>query len=74
MSVRTISALALLLGAALAAQAQPSIPPSEMPGRERDRFIEKPVEQFMKPGPYVAPPVVKTEPQVRPKRKKHKRP
>ena len=70
MSGRAGLALALLLTLGLeAAQAQRSIPPSDAPGRERDRFIEKPVEKLMKPRPYVAPPVVTTEPQGKPTRK-----
>jgi hypothetical protein len=59
----------VLLTAPLAA-AQPQIPPSEMPGRERERFTDSPVERFMKPGSYVAPPVVD---KVRPGRKPSKR-
>jgi hypothetical protein len=34
-----------------------------MPGRERDRFTDSPVERFMRPGPYQTPPVIEsTEP------------
>jgi hypothetical protein len=47
--------LAVTLGAATAA---PVIPPGEMPGRERDRFTESPVEKFMRPGHYLPPPLV----------------
>ena len=39
------------------AQAQ-KIPNSELPGRERERFVDSPGDRFMKPGPYVAPSVV----------------
>jgi hypothetical protein len=41
-----------------------------MPGRERERFTDSPVERFMRPGPFVAPPVVDT---ARPSRKTSKR-
>jgi hypothetical protein len=44
------------------ALAGPLIPSSEMPGRERERFTESPVERFMQPGPYLPPPVVTTIP------------
>jgi hypothetical protein len=70
--VRPRAALAsavLLFGVSLAA-AQPRIPSSEMPGRERERFTDSPVERFMRPGPFVAPPVVDT---ARPSRKTSKR-
>ena len=62
MSARAL--LALLIGASSLslAAAQPRIPPSEMAGRERERFIESPNERFMKPGPYLAPPVVDQAP------------
>jgi hypothetical protein len=55
--------LQAIVGAVLAASisvaaAAPPIPSSEMPGRERDRFTESPVERFMRPGPYQAPQVV----------------
>lgn len=32
-----------------AAQAAPNIPPSEMPGRERQRFLETPLDRFTDP-------------------------
>jgi hypothetical protein len=44
--------------------------PSETAGRERERFTDSPVEQFMKPGPHRVPPVVNTE---RPRRKLQKK-
>ncbi len=31
------------------AQAAPNIPPSELPGRERQRFLETPVDRFTDP-------------------------
>jgi hypothetical protein len=52
-----IAALALALGIAMAQAASP-VPSSVMPGRERDRFTESPVERFMQPGPYQSPPVI----------------
>lgn len=48
----------LLIAASLGvAAAAPQVPSSVMPGRERDRFTESPVERFMRPGP-VEPPRV----------------
>jgi hypothetical protein len=54
----------LLLAAGISvAAAAPPIPSSAMPGRERDRFTDSPVERFMRPGPYQTPPVIEsTEP------------
>jgi hypothetical protein len=49
----------LLLAAGIsAAAAAPPIPSSVMPGRERERFIESPVERFMRPGPFLPPQVI----------------
>jgi hypothetical protein len=49
----------LLLAAGIcAAAAAPAIPSSELPGRERDRFTDSPVERFMRPGPYQTPPLL----------------
>jgi hypothetical protein len=42
--------LFLAAGVSLAAAAGPQIPSSVLPGRERDRFTESPVEKFMRPG------------------------
>ncbi len=70
MTARARTALAMVLLTAPLAAAQPQIPPSEMPGRERERFTDSPVERFMRPGPVVAPPVVDT---ARPSRKTSKR-
>jgi hypothetical protein len=36
-----------LLGSIGVAGAAPNIPASELPGRERERFMESPVERFM---------------------------
>lgn len=49
-----IVGLLLAVGISVAAAA-PLIPPSELPGRERDRFTDSPVERFMRPGPYQSP-------------------
>jgi hypothetical protein len=54
---RAIAGL-LLVGGVSAAAAAPPIPSSVLPGRERDRFADSPVERFMQPGPYQAPQVV----------------
>ncbi|HEY6259661.1 MAG TPA: hypothetical protein VIY51_28120 [Xanthobacteraceae bacterium] len=49
----------LLLAADIsAAAAAPQIPSSVLPGRERDRFTESPVERFMRPAPYQPPQVI----------------
>jgi hypothetical protein len=40
------------------AAAGPQIPASDLPGRERDRFTESPVERFMRPAPQQPPPVI----------------
>ncbi len=42
------AALLLLIGV-VAANAAPSIPPAEMPGRERERFIPSPVDRLTDP-------------------------
>jgi hypothetical protein len=52
-----IAGLLLAVGVSVAAAAPP-IPSSVLPGRERDRFTNSPVERFMRPGPYQPPPVV----------------
>jgi hypothetical protein len=41
----------LLLASLAAAEAAPNIPPGEMPGRERQRFQDSPVERFMQAVP-----------------------
>ena len=51
MKPRTVSIAALILLSGLtAAEAAPNIPPSELPGRERYRFQESPLDRFMQPG------------------------
>jgi hypothetical protein len=57
-SVRAILTLCGLLAGLAPAAAQPKISPGDMAGRERERFIDSPAERFMKPGPYLDPPVV----------------
>ena len=54
---QAIAALLLVLDIS-AAPAAPQIPSSVMPGRERDRFTDSPVERFMQPGPYQPSPVI----------------
>ncbi|HEY4405669.1 MAG TPA: hypothetical protein VGN55_13570 [Xanthobacteraceae bacterium] len=60
----TTPIVGLLLAAGISiAAAAPLVPSSVMPGRERDRFTDSPVERFMRPGPYQTPPVIEsTEP------------
>jgi hypothetical protein len=49
----------LLLAAGLSvAAAAPLVPSSELPGRERERFTDSPVERFMRPGPFEPPQVI----------------
>ena len=57
--------LALMVSSLSLAEAQPKIPQNELPGRERERFFESPIERFMRPGPTVAPPVVEVAPPTR---------
>jgi hypothetical protein len=53
----------LLLAAGICvAAAAPLVPSSLLPGRERDRFTDSPVERFMQPGPYQAQVIAPTEP------------
>jgi hypothetical protein len=39
----------LLLAGLTAAQAAPNVPAGDRPGRDRQRFLESPVERFMQP-------------------------
>jgi hypothetical protein len=66
-----VLAFALLMSSLSLSGAQTTIPPNEMAGRERERFLQSPVERFMRPGPQFAPPVVE---KPRPRRAKHPRP
>jgi hypothetical protein len=43
-----IAAILLSLGLS-AAEAAPNVPPSELPGRERERFTPSPLDRFMQP-------------------------
>ena len=65
-----LQAMAVLLfsiGASVALAAPP-VPSSVMPGHERERFTESPVERFMQPGPYQPPQVIEpaAKPQCKP--------
>jgi hypothetical protein len=70
-----IAALLLAAGVCVATAAA-QIPSSVLPGRERDRFTESPVERFMQPGPYQAPPVIEpaTQPGCTVHKARHARP
>ena len=39
-------------------QQRNSVPTTEMPGRERERFFESPIERYRRPSPFVDPFVV----------------
>jgi hypothetical protein len=58
MHLPSSSAALLFVASITVAAAAPQIPGSALPGRERDRFMESPVERFMRPGPYQPPPVI----------------
>jgi len=67
----------LLLAAGISvAAAAPPVPSSALPGRERDRFTESPVERFMRPGPYETPQVIErtTNPQCDVHKPRHAKP
>ena len=53
MSARWPLALLPIVACATAALAQPRIPSSEMPGRERERFTDSLAERFRKPQPQI---------------------
>jgi len=57
MYLHAIVGLLLAAGISVAAAAPP-VPSSALPGRERDRFTDSPVERFMRPGPYGTPQVI----------------
>jgi hypothetical protein len=44
-----ISGVLLLVVGSCAAVAAPNVPPSDQPGRERQRFLESPVQRYMQP-------------------------
>jgi hypothetical protein len=73
--LRAIVGLLLAAGISVAAAA-PLVPSSEMPGRERDRFTDQPVERFMRPGPFLTPPVIgpATGPQCDVHKPRHSKP
>jgi hypothetical protein len=51
-----MAALLLIAGTiagVVVANAAPNIPPGEMPGRERERFVPSPVDRFT--GPFASP-------------------
>jgi hypothetical protein len=64
--------LTIVLAGVASAGAQ-TIPRNEMAGRERERFTDSPAERFMRPGPYVAPPVIDVAPQTGKRRARHLR-
>jgi hypothetical protein len=55
---RIVVCLTVIVAMVSPTMAASAIPSSEMPGRERERFNELPVERFMRPGPYLAPPAI----------------
>jgi hypothetical protein len=76
-----MAALLLIAGTiagVVVANAAPNIPPGEMPGRERERFVPSPVDRFTDPfaSPRQAEPLYlwcEEKPQKRAKRKQGKR-
>jgi hypothetical protein len=50
---RASMAALLLIAGVVVANAAPNIPPGEMPGRERERFVPSPVDRFT--GPFASP-------------------
>jgi hypothetical protein len=68
-SICRIAAILSLMGGAVAV-AGPRIPSSELPGRERERFVDPPGARLMQPGgPAISWPnaVRPTDPQCRPR-------
>jgi hypothetical protein len=53
-SLYRIAAIVLVAGVS-AAEAAPNVPPSEQPGRERERFTPSPLDRFMQPQPLPEP-------------------
>jgi hypothetical protein len=71
--IHRLAAILLLAGLA-AADAAPNIPPSELPGRERYRFQESPIDRFTQPGTRKAKPLLRWEcKNAKSKRGKHRR-
>ena len=54
MMLARIAAILVVAGLS-AAQAAPNVPPSEQPGRERERFTPSPLDRFMQPNPRTEP-------------------
>jgi len=73
--LHAIVGLLLAAGISVAAAASP-VPSSVMPGRERDRFTDSPVERFTRPGPHQTPPVIgpSAEPQCDVHKLRHSKP
>jgi hypothetical protein len=46
---------AVLVAGLAVARAQPFVPPSEQPGRQRERFTPSPVDRFLQPQPLPEP-------------------
>jgi hypothetical protein len=73
-----ISVIVLSFALVEVAAAAPVVPSSALPGRERERFMESPVERFMQPGPYTSPqlfePSAKPGCRVGPASKRHRLP
>jgi len=74
MTARLVLALGLAAVALPALAAPPAIPPGEMAGRERFRFIESPTERAMRPGSRVEEPLITVQPRKSGHRKhRHRR-
>jgi hypothetical protein len=54
MTLARLAAMLVIVGLS-AAQAAPNVPPSEQPGRERERFTTSPLDRFMQPQPLPEP-------------------
>jgi hypothetical protein len=52
-SARLLLTLALIVSGMSSAPAQSRVPSSEMPGRERERFVDSPFERYRKPQPQI---------------------
>jgi hypothetical protein len=61
-NVKSAALVAVLLAAGLSvADAQPFVPPSEQPGRQRERFTPSPVDRFLQPQPTMPEPLIRRE-------------
>ncbi len=63
MSARVLLTLALIVSGLSSAPAQSRIPSGEMPGRERERFVDSPFERYRKPKPNIN--LLSTDPRPR---------